>query len=64
MSGDGRMYEVSLSYDFSTIIVGVHAVNEEMAHQEAVELLTDEWGDKILTYSSLVVTTNEQEDGQ
>ena len=59
MSNDGQMYMVSLSYEFSTITVGVHAVDEEVAEEEAVEILEDEWGPKVRDYMDCTITTNE-----
>lgn len=59
MSNDGQMYMVSLSYEFSTITVGVHAVNEAVAEEEAIELLEDEWGPKVHDYMDCTITTNE-----
>lgn len=59
MSNDGQMYTVSLSYEFSTITVGVHAVNEEVAEEEAIEILEDEWGPGIRDYMDCTITTND-----
>jgi len=53
------MYMVSLSYNFSTITVGVHAVDEEVAEEEAIEILEDEWGPKVRDYMDCTITTNE-----
>lgn len=59
MNEDGRMYMVALSYNFSTITVGVHAVDEEIAEEEAIEILEDEWGPKVRDYMDCTITTNE-----
>ena len=50
------MYNVALSYDFSTISVGVVAPDEELAEEEAIEILVDEWGPGIRDYSSCDIT--------
>ena len=50
------MYNVALSYDFSTISVGVVAPNAELAEEEAIEILVDEWGPGIRDYSSCDIT--------
>jgi hypothetical protein len=50
------MYNVAFSYDFSTISVGVVAPDEELAEEEAIEILVDEWGPGIRDYSSCDIT--------
>ena len=59
MNEQGKFYTVALSYNFSTVTVSVHAVDEEVAEQEAIEILVDEWGQGILDYMDCTITTNE-----
>jgi len=59
MSEQGQFYTVALSYNFSTITVGVHAVDEEVAEEEAIEILEDEWGPRVRDYMDCTITTNE-----
>lgn len=50
------MYNVALSYDYSTLSVGVVAEDEDRALEEAVQILAHEWGAGVRDYSSADIT--------
>lgn len=50
-----KFYTVALSYEYSTVMVSVHALDEHVAEEKAIEILVGEWGPGIRDYMDCTI---------